>query len=231
MDFGKPIQKVIDTILGNDSAPSTGSDAPSSDGAGFSVSKSLFGDEADQSDAAADSDANLLPEPAEDIPMEPHAMLEGSRQPLVIWALDEWRKPMPRAPYRLRVGEDVRLGHADENGRIEEPDLIPSEFCVLSWGEPMDDRDGFTYVRELYWDMEDVDDTERRKLHNLAYFGASTAERLAQFQADYGNSLDNVHETEGDHAVSAADSAFAAGDSDNPYGSEDDEDDSEDELA
>ena len=86
--------------------------------------------------------------------------------------------------------------------------------------------------------MEDVDDTDERKLYNLAYFGASTEERLALFQADYGNTLDDVHETGADKAVS--DSALAANDeddSDNPYGSEDSdnpygsEDDEEDELA
>ncbi len=198
MGFGDSLQKAIDTILGNDDKAPAGSDG--SDGGGISISKSLFGGDDEPSDADA------LPEPAEDIPMEPHAILEGAHDTLVIWALDEWRRPMPRAPYRLRAGDDVRLGHADEAGRIEELEVPVSEMCVLSWGEPTDDSDGFTYARELYVDMEDVDDPEDRQLYNLAYFGSSTSERLAQFQADYDGSLEEVHENGGDGGPMPSDS-------------------------
>src|SRR4051812_36539121 len=98
MGLGDSLQKAIDTILGtDDKAPGDGSGA--SDGGGINISKSLFGGD----DEPAEADA--LPEPAEDIPMEPHAILEGAQDTLVIWTLDEWRRPMPRAPYRLRVGD------------------------------------------------------------------------------------------------------------------------------
>jgi hypothetical protein len=192
-DDSKPgfAQEALDSLFGGgDAAPTDDPSQGSSDGGGSDLTKSLFG--------GGDDEPEALPEPAEDIPMEPHAVLEGDAHTLVVWLKDADRQPMAGAPYRLTAGDDVREGHADADGRVEEPNITALDTCILAWGDPLDDADGYAYGRELHLDTEGSDpDHQDRQLENLAYFGLSLDDRMASFQADYQGALQDVHDNGG----------------------------------
>lgn len=105
----------------------------------------------------------------------------------------------------LQKAVDTILG-GNDNAPAETPDTSDSS------------GSGFSYVRELYWDLEDVDDVDDRQLYNLAYFGASTEERMTQFQADYSHALAEVHDNGSDNIpVADEDPSGSAGDADETF--------------
>jgi hypothetical protein len=157
-------------------------------------------DESDDESESDDDDGAEEGDYAEDIPLEPHAILQADpvAEMLVVWLQDESGQPVPNARYRIEVGDDVREGTADESGCFEEPDVPPESTATLSWGPADADSDSsdgaFAYERQVYLDTDDTDDESiTRKLSNLGYVGGTLEEALAAFQQDYDGDVSDVH--------------------------------------
>src|SRR5437016_3339784 len=114
-------------------------------------------DEEEEDQEADDGDGDV----AEDIPLEPHAVLvlDGSAE-LEIWLLDHLGQRMGSqvssdeggdagpTPYRLVLASgEVRTGFANDEGLVVEPDVHDTEPCLLQWGR-MDDVEAGTLPPE-----------------------------------------------------------------------------------
>ena len=58
---------------------------------------------------------------------------------------DEYERPMPGAPYRLRIGNATRQGTADGSGLLEEHNVSLEGECFLEWGPPAGDSSSQTH--------------------------------------------------------------------------------------
>jgi peptidoglycan hydrolase-like protein with peptidoglycan-binding domain len=119
---------------------------------------------------------------------------------LRIWLQDRDRQRMPNAPYRLRVGDQIRIGNADEDGLVVEYVSGRPACCTIDYGEfPSDASDAtlYRYARELRLFSESADELDR-DFYNLAYWGHSIEASMTSFKNDYpdaGNAtgVQNVH--------------------------------------
>ena len=120
---------------------------------------------------------------------------------LMIRLLDPYAKPIPKARYRLTIGQQQPWeGIADEDGWlvIREVEIPPT--CHVQWSRPTADEQiatgetqataiDYEYELEVYVELEESNEEEamKRRLHNLGYSSeADLAGNIKAFQHDYG---------------------------------------------
>ncbi len=185
---GKNVQILGDQVLNNGAPGGTPPNAATMAGV-LQAPGSAAGD-ADASDSDSDDDSTTLE--------------------LKIWLLDDYGERMKDAPYRLEMGEEIRVGSADGDGLVTESDLPDFPSAKLQFGmldavadgtpppEDADDADNyFLFTQRVYFAIDPEDSTGvRRQLFNLGYLGAEEDQRSA-FGVDYGSNedsdIDSVH--------------------------------------
>lgn len=107
-----------------------------------------------------------------------------------IWAQDHHRASMPDAPYRLRVGDEERIGRTDARGMVNQQRLPFARTCVLEWGECDADDPArhlleYRYSRTLFLETATGDNALDRKLHNLDLVTSSREKSIERFESSY----------------------------------------------
>jgi hypothetical protein len=185
---GKNVQLLGDQVLNNGAPGGTPPNAATM--AGVLQAPGSAASEASASDSDSDDDSTELE--------------------LKIWLLDDFGERMDGAPYRLEMGEEIRVGTADGDGLLTESDLPDFPSAKLQWGmldevaegtpPPEDEGDAdqyFLFTQRVYFAV-DLDDSGgvRRQLFNLGYVGSEDDQR-SEFGVDYGanedSDIDGVH--------------------------------------
>lgn len=114
---------------------------------------------------------------------------------VAIKLLDVLNQPLVGAPYKIKIGDDVRSGRTDARGFLVETHVRLPNRCRLRWGyppapnEPEGAPTELVFTREMLLDYSDLDESNqkeaaRRRLSNLGYVG-SFEQQVNDFQADF----------------------------------------------
>jgi outer membrane protein OmpA-like peptidoglycan-associated protein len=95
-------------------------------------------------------------------------------------------EPIPNAPYTVTSGDTIHEDVADDNGFLRvhvAPDLAS---FVVSWSDPEAEKPELAkFTREVVLEIDDGDESDRRRLANLGYSGDTLAEQLAEYRAEF----------------------------------------------
>ena len=122
--------------------------------------------------------------------------------PLEIWLLDEERKRMTKAPYRIVMPDGaVRVGNANSDGLVSELDIPDFETIEIQWGQrehvdesepPATDEeasDYYSFGATLAIHSAIVNGKPPELLSNLGHIGSESEQRAA-FEQFYASASD-----------------------------------------
>ena len=165
------------------------------------------GEEPDLILAESDPDVSELYLPGEYKHVTMDADPSGGKRLRVAAFLHDFRhNPMPKVPYELRMGDQIRTGTTDPQGRLEERGLPDATSCVIAWEQisalhpPNGDAsrdliaegDSLVFLYRRTFDLSfnprvaAPDPTEAQiRLANLGYLSSDFATNWALFERDY----------------------------------------------
>jgi hypothetical protein len=93
--------------------------------------------------------------------------------------------PIPRAAVTTTIGRQVQTRDADDEGCIIVlvPQATPT--ILVAWSDP-EGVSNRIFKREVFMNLDEPNDANRRRLHNLGYQGPTEESQLDEFRSDFG---------------------------------------------